>query len=308
MAENQTIYYFFLQTYLRFSFELQNGPGVDIYLEYLNLNPQTDYILIMAGHGEDENEKGKLITGTQTNLTFKIIHTNKAFIFLCFGEKSARENWGFKLLVTSHGEHPSSTTPPSTTVPSYIGRMKTITKSLTIAKELRNDTDLWDQTLRNALVESTNLWRKAHNLSEFLEECKRENVIFERISPCPISWPDHVNCVRLEFGIPLNETDFDGDRDEQLDPEYELTAEHLEEVWQEFAVDKLADQKMTEYFLPNSTYVLLIWVSISVVIVILFCIVLYAIWKSDLFKDYKRYFQKMKRCFKGLRKITLFLS
>lgn len=242
----------------------------------------------MSGHGEDENEKGKLITGTQSNLTFKIIHTNKAFIFLSYKEKSEPENWGFKLFITTHGEHPPTTTPSITTVPSYLGKMKTITKSLTVPKELQNDTAIWDQTLRNAIVESTNLWRESHNLSEYLEKCERENVIFERISPCPISWPDHVNCVRVEFGVPLNETDFDGERDERLDDEYELTEEHLEEMWREFAIEKLVEKGITEYFLPNSTYVLFIWVSISVLIVILFCIVLYAIWKSDLFKDYKR--------------------
>lgn len=267
---------------------MQDGPGVNIYLEYLNLNPQTDYLLIMSGHGDAQNEKGNLITGTQTNLTFKIIHTNKAYIFLSFQEKSAPENYGFKLRVSSHGEFSPSTTPAPTTLLSYIGKMKTITKSLIVAEELQNDTEIWNKTLRNALVESINQWREAHNLSEFLEECQRENVIFERITPCPQSWPDHVNCVRLEFGVPLKETDYDGDLDERLDPLYELSESHLEEIWQEFSIVKLAEQRMTEYFLPNSTSVLLTWISISLTIVIVFVIVLYVIWKSDLFKGYKR--------------------
>uniref|UniRef100_A0A336L9Q8 DNA topoisomerase n=1 Tax=Culicoides sonorensis TaxID=179676 RepID=A0A336L9Q8_CULSO len=277
-------------TKISWCFELQEGPGIDIYLDYLNINAKTDYLLIKAGHGEEgENESGQLLTGQQSNLTFKIIHTNKAFIFLSYNETQKPEKFGLKLVVTSYGEFPTTTTPPETTVPSYIGKMKTITKSLTVAKELQhNGTEIWDITLRNSLVEATNLWREFHNYSIFLEECRRENVIFDRITPCPTSWPDHENCVRIEFGIPLNETDHDEELVPDLSAEYELDEIHLEQVWNEFAVDKLKEHGMTEYFLPNATFILFQWVSISVLIVILFVGVLYSIWKIELFKGYKR--------------------
>lgn len=274
---------------ISFSFYLKEGPGVDIYIDYVNLDPTQDYLLIVPGDNPDDpDEKSTIIMGQQKNLTFKIIHTNKVYIKFFFIANETFPNRSFKLSVSSHGEFPSTTTPPSTTAPSYIGKMKTITKSLIVPKEFHNDTNIWDQTLRNALVSSTNLWRKEKNFTDFLEECTREDVVFERITPCPLSWPDNENCVRLEFGVPLNKSDYDGELDDRLNPDYELTEEHLEEMWHEFGVKKLEDIGMPEYFLPNQTYVLLIWVSVSVVIVILFCFVLYGIWKSDLFKDYRR--------------------
>ncbi|XP_063701762.1 uncharacterized protein LOC134831867 [Culicoides brevitarsis] len=271
-------------------FHLPDGPFVDIHVETLDLDPKTDYLIISAGNGDDDDddEKGKFITGSHQNVSFRIIHTNRALISLRYEAKSKPKNWGFKLFVSSVGQHPSSTTPEPTTVPSFTGDLQTITKSLSIAHELQNHTDLWDVTLRNALVDATNLWRDEHNFTEFLQKCRRENVVIKKVSPCPKSWPDNLNCVRLEFGIPLNETDFNGELPEQLSSVYELTEEHLEEIWREFGIQKLHEIGMTEYFLPNFTAVLATWTGVSVGVIVFFCIVLFVIWKNDLFKGYRR--------------------
>lgn len=257
----------------------------------MDLNPNMDFVIIKGGHGDDETEFSKIITGKHTNLSFLISHTNKAMITFSSNQETNTDYKGFRLHVRSNGEHSTTTETPSSTVPIYTGDLVTITKSLIIPREIKNQTEIYDVTIRDALVDATNKWIQAHNYTDLLEPCRSENVIIKRVANCSSNWPNFEDCIRMEFAIPLNETDLDFLRknaESGLDPVYELTVKNMEQMWLEFGREEIQNVGFSEYISKNASIILTIWITVSLVVVAAFLLVLYMIVKMDFSKVYRR--------------------
>lgn len=118
-----------------------------------------------------------------------------------------------------------------------------------------------------------------------------ENVTILFIQNCPVHWPSSEKCIRLRFGIPLwpivAYTDDEEPNPQQPD-NYELKSERLLQMWSEFGRNAFERTGTPEYILPDSGNMIVIWSGISLAIVATFLLVLYMIWKMDLFQEYKR--------------------
>ena len=108
---------------------------------------------------------------------------------------------------------------------------------------------------RELLALSANKFITASNIQ--VEECRPANVTFIEILRCPNTWPDNVNCVKVDFAIPLNHLEVEkpqenstqtpttnettttmeilSDLDEVPNSDYastiELSTEHLRQMW-----------------------------------------------------------------------------
>lgn len=154
--------------------------------------------------------------------------------------------------------------------------------------------------VRLLFVQSTNQFIAAEKLP--VEQCKLENVKFVEVLHCPSSWPNSQNCIQIELAIPLK-TIANASAStakvkssaltsaEDLDSEkiaYELTFEHLFQMWTLYGRSHFAQNEFNEFSPPNIRHLLLLWTSISSCVLIAFLLVLYCIWKIDLLKDYRR--------------------
>lgn len=96
------------------------GSGVEIRVIDVNLDPNTDFLLIRAGSVDDENEKGHLYTGLQTSeIVLRLLHTNQFFVRFYANQNAENVDYtGFKLAYSPFGstEEP---TPTPTPEPNY---------------------------------------------------------------------------------------------------------------------------------------------------------------------------------------------
>lgn len=269
--------------------KMAQGRGLEVVIDELDIDAKSDFLLI---EGVSDAKSKQFVTGNK-EVKLKFINTNEASIKFIANHNNEHQFKGFKIQVSSTGKIDSTTDISTTsTTSSYAGQYATIVKEIIMSKELQGNTSTFDSVIRSILVESTNEWLVAHNLDEQMEPCKSENVIIDKIFPCPQSWPNNDQCIRMEFAIPLNESDYESltrpPSDIQINTEYELTEQNLEKMWNEFGANKMQVAGFEEYKLPNSTNILLVWTLISVCIIAAFIVVLYSIWKYDFFRDYRR--------------------
>jgi len=269
--------------------EMPEGQQIDIQIPEMDIDPQHAYIMIHAT--EDMDAEPVFVTGQKT-MKVRYMFNNRAYIkFHSFNPQDGTHK-GFKIQVKGIPDGEISTeAPPTTTPPPYRGEYVSVVKELIMSVDQKENPETFSNVIKQILVESTNDWLEAHNISDEMERCRLENVIVKAM-PCPKSWPKNNQCVKLEYGIPLNESDSDPlikpPSDITINSEYELSAEHLNMIWREFALEKLRLAGFDEYKLPNADVVLLVWTSVSLVIIAIFICVLYGIWKTDFFKDYRR--------------------
>lgn len=129
---------------------------------------------------------------------------------------------------------------------------------------------------------------------------------------CPDSWFNYESCIKFRFAVPLKpfEVNHSTSLEEMLsghdEEEYQLNADNLRNMWEEFGRDaflasgyhvyrNLCNTCGThfdiyifhqEYTIPDTDYLILIWSGIGLAIIFVFLIVLYIIWKMDILRDY----------------------
>lgn len=276
-------------------FDFPTAIGFQIKTEDFNLDSKHDYLTFTEKNPdfaqEEDNECQMVVRYTGHTAPNFEMFDEKTVIVKFYSNNSINHTFkGFKLKVVPLFIRVKSVQGTGTVFP-------TLKKSLIISQEDQKNPDLWNVTIRDILVESTNKWLTRHNLNRTLEECKPDNVFLENVKSCPSSWPDNNNCARFEFGINLKQINDEiyyqivnlttKDNKIELD-DYELSKKNLEKVWNEFVQFKLLEAGYPEYKLPNTTVLLVVWAFISLFIIGLFLAVLYAIWRTDVLKNYLR--------------------
>lgn len=161
--------------------------------------------------------------------------------------------------------------------------------------------------LRSLFAQSANKFISGEKLS--IEPCKIENVKFIDVTHCMSSWPNSENCIQIELAIPLktitnttasnakrNSSNNESGEDivgEQI--EYELTTQHLHEMWELYGRSHFAQNEFHQFPIPvlfNRAGIVL-WTLTCLGVLILFLLVLYFISKIDFLKDYRRMHWKM---------------
>lgn len=68
--------------------------------------------------------------------------------------------------------------------------------------------------------------------------CRSSDIIILAIQTCPISWPNHENCVKMRFAVPLPPINSGNLTLEELLTEgsvqYQLDTEHLQKMWSQY--------------------------------------------------------------------------
>lgn len=122
-----------------------------------------------------------------------------------------------------------------------------------------------------------------------LEECTADHVRYVNIDQCSRAWQNSLNCLKIEFAIPLKakETYAEGDlHAEQI--EFELTNDHLVGMWVLYGQKNFLLNGFPQFIPPDAKKLLFIWITISGLIIGTFLVILYFIWKIDFLKDYRR--------------------
>ncbi|EEB15507.1 hypothetical protein Phum_PHUM371430 [Pediculus humanus corporis] len=113
---------------------------------------------------------------------------------------------------------------------------------------------------------------------------RNESVNFHHVSLCPFEWPDQDICAFIEHSVYVS-----GEKDvkEVADAEYELTSEHLEDMWKNWKFPELEELGITVvafiyvFKLPELSEVILWWAVIIGVAVGLSLIALFLFWKIE---------------------------
>lgn len=73
---------------------------------------------------------------------------------------------------------------------------------------------------------------------------RSDNVTFLNIHACPSSWQDHINCVRIKYAISLASILNDLATEFSEDDEYQLSAEHLKNMWKDFGITEFESRNI----------------------------------------------------------------
>ncbi|KAG8288636.1 hypothetical protein J6590_013926 [Homalodisca vitripennis] len=94
------------------------------------------------------------------------------------------------------------------------------------------------------------------------------------VLPCPTDWPDAELCVNTNISVPLNTT--------------ELSVKHLREMWKMHSNSQLAALGLKDYELPSNYTVLILWLSVTGILFVLFIIILIFVIKTKFIENYIR--------------------
>ncbi|XP_055323488.1 uncharacterized protein LOC129578648 isoform X2 [Sitodiplosis mosellana] len=158
---------------------------------------------------------------------------------------------------------------------------------------------------RTWLTNSTNKFIDAEiNVTGInVEKCSEDNVTLVNITACKTSWPNAQNCVKVDFSIRLRSlpnvttnvenqtetsaTEAGGDTTTSSN-EFDMDREQLVTMWVRFGRKEFADNGFNEFPVPDARKLFLVWTSVSLAILAAFLMVLAAIWKMDVLRDYRR--------------------
>lgn len=227
----------------------------------------------------------------------EVMDTQDIVVSYQFANSQSSKYKGFVLTYKSMGEPaPNSTSNSNVTIP--IQEYSRIKILLEIPKAKQNNETF--AQLRLMFAQSANKFIDGEKLP--IEQCKIENVKFVDVLRCPSSWPKSENCIQIELSIPLrtivnasalnakDKSSVNG-TGEDLNAEkveYELTFEHLNQMWLKYGRSHFAQYEFNEFTPPDTTSLLILWTSICSGILIVFLLILYVIWKIDFLKDYRR--------------------
>lgn len=231
-----------------------------------------------------------------------VMDTQDIVVSYQFANSQSSKYDGFVLTYKSIGEPiQNETNNANVTIP--LQEYSHIKILLKVSKVKQNNETL--AQLRLLFAQSANKFITAEKLP--IEQCKLENVKFVDVLHCPSTWPNSENCIQIELAIPLKivanasvsnvkSTALSTGSGEDLDSEkieYELTFEHLLQMWIRYGRPHFAQNEFDEFPPPNTKSFLVLWTSISLVVLLVFLLVLYGILKIDFLKDYRRMRWKM---------------
>lgn len=289
-------------------FNVSEGIGVQVTIHELDLDPTSDFLHIRGGSVNDTDEKGPVFTGKiDEPLRFLIAHTTTFSVRFVsqHAEGSEHDHKGFRLTYAPFGTVVEPTTTTTTEPPVPQEEYQWIRKEISVGMM---DPLTWSR-IKVQLANATNMFVETYQLK--YKTCSPEDIrIVAR--KCPDTWPKYEECVTLRLAIPLRPEYVEEDQSsagisglfgksyisvsttEAPKPEYQLSEENLERMWNEYGAMNLAQIGIEAYKIPESSQILLIWTAIALCIVAAFIFVLYSIWKIDFFKDYRR-ISKMSR-------------
>lgn len=261
---------------------MDEGVGVDVTIHYLNIDPETDFLHFRGGDKSTTTESGPVLTGSILSPTkYRIVHTNKLYIWFVSNSVEVNEYTGFLLSYTPYGDSTPTTDAPITTPEMDFDALDTITVSIMLPTAKRNKATY--NQFREILAFKANSFMADYKISAV--DATVDDIIFPSVRGCLPSWPNSGDCLHLEFAIPveLNEPELD----EFDQPIYELNTTNLWIIWNEYAKDEFAARGFDTYE-KDTTSILLMWIGISFGIIIVFLVILYGISKMDFVQDYRR--------------------
>lgn len=260
----------------------EEGVGVDVTIQYLDIDPQTDFLYFRGGDKETTTESGPVLTGSISSpKKYRIVHTNKLYVHFASNSVETQNYKGFLLSYAPYGNSTPTTEAPTTLPVLNFDEIDSISVSIILPTTKRN-TVTYDQ-FREILAAKANAFMIDYNISAVAATV--EDVVFPSVRSCSQSWPNSGDCLHLEFAIPVELKDLDLDDLDQ--PAYELNSTNLWIIWNDYAQEEFATRGFVTYQ-KETTSILLMWIGISFGIIIVFLVVLYGISKMDFVQEYRR--------------------
>ncbi|XP_067001166.2 uncharacterized protein [Anabrus simplex] len=251
--------------------------GVDIIIEKIKLNAElNEYLIIAPNMDEIPGEGNVIITSTlNSERKFRMMGGGTTYLKLI---TDATSSSGILSFSYNCYDKASLTTAKPTT------EMATTTRPedyevIPIYLEGKSQYEFYSERIsfQEAVSEMASKYATTKNIS-LLSEPTTNSTYFSYIGPCMNTWPNSDKCVKVILGVSLNTTE----------DKYELTAEHLKDMWNGNTERYISHLGLKVYDVPDDETTLLIWVGISIGVIVLFTLFLGFIWYWQPFRVYKK--------------------
>lgn len=229
----------------------------------------------------------------------EVMDTQEIVVIYQFANSQSSKYDGFVLTYKSIGiPDVNGTSNSNVTIP--LQEYSSIKLVLEVPKIKQNNETM--AQLRLLFAQSTNKFIAGEKLS--IEPCKIENVKFIDVAHCMSTWPNSENCIQIELAIPLktitNATALNAKRVTSTNEsgedivgehiEYELTIQHLHQMWEKYGESHFAQNEFHQFSIPElfNQADIITWTLTCLSVLILFLLVLCFISKIDFLKDYRR--------------------
>ncbi|XP_031617926.1 uncharacterized protein LOC116337470 [Contarinia nasturtii] len=157
--------------------------------------------------------------------------------------------------------------------------------------ESKQVNETWMQ-FRALLATSTNKYIDSTGMN-VETKCSVDNVTFDNVSTCKAAWSNAQKCIEIDFSIRLKAKNDPTIKEmNDMNREFNMNRDELFQMWIEFGRQEFADNGYNEFPVPDSKKLLLLWTTVSLVTIAAFLMVLTAIWKMDVLRDYRRMYWK----------------
>jgi len=253
-----------------------NVYDVNVTIISLNLDESAgNYLIISPGPSLVEDEASVVITGKiQNPKMFRVVDHGEMTILMVIPENITNVTWmenNFRLSYEGIMREPDTTTPEHTsTTPA-----PSEDRDITVYVEELNNIEFSSARFQEAVFNMTVAYCKETSI----KPCNltgKEIVGLKEISVCPVTWPNWRRCRSITMTV------------EVWPNPYELTRTSLEYMWKKHADIHLPDIDLQVSPGPDNDIIFHIWLPISLAVLVIFTLLLVALWHFDIFNTKKK--------------------